>query len=236
MNRVRVIGSGNAFNMDGRAHACYLLEDRLLLDCGAASLLRLNSLEVDLGKLDGLLLTHFHGDHFAGLPFLLLTYQYVLGRTRPFVVLGPAGLRDACRALLDLTYPGVELSFPVEYRELESNVFSHFSGFDIFPMPVTHKKESVGYRIKWNEKTFAFSGDSAYDSLLFDLVHSVDLAIVELSMYENDGSVAHVALSQIRDGSLQAKRIVFTHVFNRLAESARAEQLEVAEDGNTYEF
>lgn len=235
-NRVRVIGSGNAFNMDGRAHACYLLEDRLLLDLGAASLLRLNSLKVDLEKLDGLLLTHFHGDHFAGLPFLLLAYQYVLGRTRPFVLLGPAGLIDACTKLLDLTYPGVELSFPVEYRELAPGKPSTFTGFEILPMSVTHKKESVGYKITWNERTFVFSGDAAYDPLLFNLVRNADLAVVELSLHENDGSVAHVALSQLGDKALKAKRIVYTHVFDALAKSARALGFEVAEDGAEFEF
>ncbi|MCE9599436.1 MAG: MBL fold metallo-hydrolase [Spirochaetia bacterium] len=235
-NRLRVIGSGNAFNMDGRAHACYLIEDNLLLDCGGASLLRLNSLGVDLNKLDGLLITHFHGDHFAGLPFLLLTYQYVLSRNRPFVIMGPPGLREACNHILDLMYPGVTFSFQIEYLEQMPRESFEFKEFQILPMPVTHRPESVGYRITWNGKVFAFSGDASYDSHLFELVSGVDLALVELSLHDNDGTVAHVALCQLGDGKLKAGRIVFSHVFDELAKSARAAGYEVAEDGDVFEF
>lgn len=245
MKRVQVIGSGNAFNSDGRAHACYLLENRagaqMLLDCGATSLYRLQQLKIDLSKIDQLALTHFHGDHFGGLPFLLIEYDIVRARRTPFTILGPPGVEAACEALIELCYPQFKFHFPIVYREIPRDGLES-GGFFLKPYPVTHKAESVGYRISDGDggKVFAFSGDASYDENLFALTDGVDLAIVELSMEEQtDPPVAHVALSEVRarPQALGAKRLVFTHIYNDLAAKARATSLgEVAEDGAEYWF
>lgn len=233
MNRVQVIGSGNAFNLDGRAHACYLLEDSLLLDCGASSPLRLRSLGVDLRKIRAVVLTHFHGDHAAGLPFLFLNFHYIEKRTELLHVFGPPGIEQVSLSLLDAMYPGMEMGFPIEFTEIRTH--ASFESFEIVSFPITHKEESLGYRISWNGKTMAFSGDTAYDEKLFALVQGVDLALVELSMFENDGSVAHVALSQLK-GELQAKQIVYTHIFDDLARAAEALGFQTARDGLEIQF
>lgn len=234
-NRIRVIGSGNAFNLDGRAHACFLLESKLILDCGASSVLRLRSLGIDFKKIEGLLLTHFHGDHAAGLPFLYLNFQYIEKRKDPLWILGPRGTEEISARLLDLMYPGMKLDFPIHFVEIEKSPV-RFREFEIVPYPITHKEESLGYRISWNGKTMAFSGDTSYDQNLFDLVRGVDLALVELSLFENEGgSVSHVALSELK-GELQAKRIVFTHIFNDLAKEAQRRGFETAIDGLELEF
>ena len=65
-----------------------------LIDCGASSLPALKRLGIARDDIDLILITHFHGDHFAGLPFLLLDAQFTR-RTRPLVIAGPAGHRDA---------------------------------------------------------------------------------------------------------------------------------------------
>lgn len=240
MARVQIIGSGNAFNMDGRAHACYLIESDLLLDCGASSVLRMQSLHVDLASIEGVLFTHFHGDHLAGLPFLLLNYKYILKRSESLTILGPRGIQETCERLLELTYPGMTFEFPIHFVEITPDTDVAFKDKTIRGMPVTHRPESLGYRITWEKdssrRTFAFSGDAAYDSKLFDLVRGVDLAVVELSLVENDGSVAHVALSEVRDGSLRSQRVVYSHVYDELANLARMEGLTVAEDGMILEF
>lgn len=243
MKRVQVIGSGNAFNSDGRAHACYLLENRagaqMLLDCGATSLYRLQQLKIDLLKIDQLALTHFHGDHFGGLPFLLIEYDIVRARRTPFTILGPPGVQAACEALIELCYPQFKFHFPILYREIPPDGVES-GGFFLKPYPVTHKAESVGYRISDGGAVFAFSGDASFDENLFALTDGVDLAIVELSMEDQtDPPVAHVALSEIlaRPEALGAKRLVFTHIYNDLAAKARASGLgEVAEDGSEYWF
>ncbi|MCR9143274.1 MAG: ribonuclease Z [bacterium] len=267
MNRVTVIGSGNAFNTDGRAHACYLVESdggsnsdettSVLLDCGATSLYRLQQEGVDLNGIDAVLLTHFHGDHFAGLPFILLEMSLVCGRKRPLHIFGPPGVAAACQAIVDLCYPGFRFAFDIEYAVLDARSPENaqtqqhgrpqsFQNFTIIPYPIEHRPESTGYRLvakgaaNSDGGSFAFSGDALFDQQLIALVDGVDLALVELTMQEQwDPPVAHLALDEVRarGRELKAKRLVYTHITDDLARQVVAEGLgEVASDGLTLNF
>lgn len=240
MKSVTVVGSGNAFNTDGRAHACYLLEnsseEMLLLDCGATSLFRLQQLRAPIDRIDWLLLTHFHGDHFIGLPFLLIEFELIRHRKRPFEIAGPVGVERRCRELMELAYPGFypKLHFEIRYKEIEQR--TDLGNFVVEPFPITHLPESTGYRIAGpSGKSFAFSGDSAWDEQLFALMADVDLGIIELSMFEQTNPpTAHVSLTELRQGRLRlgARRLVLSHIYNELASAATELGLgEVAHDG-----
>lgn len=249
MKTVTVIGSGNAFNYDGRAHACYLLEntagESLLMDCGATSLMRLQQERFDFDRLDHMILTHFHGDHFLGVPFLILQMGLINRRRREFTIYGPPGVEAACARLIDLAYPGIDFGFPLRYREVTGPLA--IGSFALTPFPITHRPESTGYRVRGPAgKTFAFSGDTAFDDKLAALVDGVDLAIMELSMPEQtDPPTAHVALSEVVAGRdrLKPRRLVFSHIYDDLAEQVRVlnarreEPLgEIAEDGAVFGF
>src|SRR5207237_4966742 len=78
--RLTVLGCGDAFGSGGRFNTCFMVEtaDRtVLLDCGATSLVALRARNLDPNVLDGVILTHLHGDHFGGLPFFLLDAHVV---------------------------------------------------------------------------------------------------------------------------------------------------------------
>ena len=90
--RLTVIGSGDAFGSGGRFNTCFLLETAkgtLLVDCGASSLIALKARGVDPNAIDGILLSHLHGDHFGALPFLLMDAQFLTRRERPLLIAGP---------------------------------------------------------------------------------------------------------------------------------------------------
>ena len=87
--RLTIIGSGDAFGSGGRFNTCFLIETpdkKVLLDFGASSLVALKARQIDPNSIDGIILSHLHGDHFGGLPFLLLDAQFLARRERPLAI------------------------------------------------------------------------------------------------------------------------------------------------------
>ncbi|MGH6753925.1 MAG: MBL fold metallo-hydrolase, partial [Bradyrhizobium sp.] len=73
--QLQFIGCGDALGSGGRANTCFHVTGdsvNFLIDCGASSLPALKRLDVVSDSIDLILITHFHGDHFGGLPFFLL--------------------------------------------------------------------------------------------------------------------------------------------------------------------
>ena len=99
--RVRFLGSGEAFASGDRFQAYLRLDDGaepLLLDCGATALIPLKRAAIDPASIGWVALSHLHGDHFAGLPWLILDGQFAK-RTTPLVSAGPEGVEAAlCRS------------------------------------------------------------------------------------------------------------------------------------------
>src|SRR2546426_4590548 len=100
--RVTVLGSGDAFGSGGRLHSAYLVETprhTFLLDCGPTILQALKRNGRDPAAVDFVLLSHLHGDHFGGLPFLFMEYRFEEPRSRPLAVYGPPGTERRVRSL-----------------------------------------------------------------------------------------------------------------------------------------
>lgn len=224
MKAITVIGSGNAFHYSGRAHACYLLEpdqnSRVILDSGASSLFRFRQMNYNLDSIDGCLITHFHGDHIAGLPFLLLDQKYIQNRQRPFLIAGPSGIQTQVESLLELMYPNIEIDYQIIYTEINpDSSIDTFCNMKVEAFPINHKEESLGYRMTGpSGKTLFFSGDTACDEALKDAMGSSDLAIVELSLFEKS-KAAHVSLEEVQEvrKTWNAKRVMYTHIYDELA-------------------
>src|SRR3954462_5254321 len=92
--KLRFVGCGDSLGSGGRFNTCFHVTGdnvNFLIDCGASSLPALKHLGIDRDSIDLILITHFHGDHFAGLPFLLLDAQFTR-RARPLIIAGPEGI------------------------------------------------------------------------------------------------------------------------------------------------
>ena len=103
------IGCGDAFASGGRFQTCFLVRggDRpVLIDCGASAPVALQQRGVDITGIGLVVVSHLHGDHFGGLPFLLLDAAYNRPRTSPLVVAGPPGIRGACARHARHAVPG----------------------------------------------------------------------------------------------------------------------------------
>jgi ribonuclease BN (tRNA processing enzyme) len=98
---VDFIGTGDAFGSGGRLHTCFQIRAEghtLLLDCGASSLIGLKRMGFDPARVDIVVVSHFHGDHYGGIPFLLRARQIERPSERVLTVLGPQGTTERLAA------------------------------------------------------------------------------------------------------------------------------------------
>jgi len=223
---VTFIGSGDAFGSGGRFNTCFLVagtKARFLIDCGASTHVALKRAGIDLDGIDGVALTHLHGDHFGGLPFLLLDAQLMSKRARPFFIWGPAGFPRRLKDLREALFPGsstIALKFAVETVELAAGVRREESGFSL--------------RFECDGNVVTYSGDTAWNDDLAAAARGADLFICECSSYEKPVK-GHLAYLPLKDKlpAIGAKRVILTHMnpdmLARLAEVA----IETARDGMT---
>ena len=142
---VLFIGTAGSAPTAGRGLPATLVRrggDRLLFDCGEGTqrqLLRSIGL-VDLGEI---FLTHFHADHFLGLPGMLKTFG-LRGREAPLTIYGPPGLR----ALFEVLRPVIGgTGYELTLTELEPNIPLERDGYLVAPFLVDHRTEAYGYAI-----------------------------------------------------------------------------------------
>jgi len=241
--KLTVVGSGDAFGSGGRFNTCFMIETQgrtVLLDFGASSLVALKAQSIDPTDIDAIILTHLHGDHFGGLPFLFLDYQFLGQRTRPLVIAGPPGARARIDASLEVFFPrssATRWRFPWEVVELPPNGTSEFAGLTITTTEVIHFSgaPSTGVRISDGRSILAYSGDTEWTDALLPLADGADLFIVEC--YEHARVVTgHISWSILtaKLSDLRARRIMITHMNPSMlarTEEVNAVGVLVAEDG-----
>jgi ribonuclease Z len=130
--------------------------DRLLFDCGEGTQRQLLR-SVGLPDLDAVFITHFHADHWLGLPGMLKTFD-LRSREKPLAVYGPAGLKqhlDALRLVIGRT------GYPLEVSELERFDEVVFGGYEVHCFPNDHRLPGVGFALIEDDRPGRFDPDEA---------------------------------------------------------------------------
>jgi ribonuclease BN (tRNA processing enzyme) len=236
---VLFLGTGDAFASGGRNSMAILLRDDdfgVLLDCGPTTLVALKRASLSPADVDLVLLSHHHGDHFAGVPFLLCHERYAGRRTKPLRVFGPAGTVALLEKTADLLFPGIEPApFPVDYRDLHPEDEQHEGGGLSFrPFPVDHFPSGVafGYRVTMSGKTVVYSGDTAWTDVLVRESEGADLFVCECSSMEPTSMkhTSHEDLARNR-GRIAASRTLLVHAGEDVLARENELAFELARDG-----
>ncbi len=238
--RVTFLGTGDAFSAGGGRHAAYLVEGSratVLLDCGPSILAALEWLTLDVARVDAVLVSHLHGDHTAGLPFLFLEYTYDRVRTRPLIVAGPPGTEAHVWSLLEATYRRLtadRLPFPVQFIELRPGSAAVVAGVAALPFRVPHQEDAVslGLRITVDGRVIVYSGDSGWTDALIEQSRGADLFICECSFYETRTDT-HLDYPRLAENLHQfgAGRMILSHIGREVLAHRNELAIEVASDG-----
>src|SRR4051794_249858 len=130
--------------------------ERLLFDCGEGTQRQLLR-SVGLPDLDAVFLTHYHADHWLGLPGMLKTFD-LRGRDKPLSIYGPPGLKALFTALRPV-YGRV--TYPVAYVELDRHEDVPFDGYVVSSFPVDHRVPAYGYAFIEDDRPGRFDVDTA---------------------------------------------------------------------------
>ena len=238
--KLHILGCGDAFGNGGRNQSGYLVEasDRLfLMDCGSTTLLAMKRAGFDPCRLDVVFLSHLHGDHFGGLPFLFISYLYERPRDKPLDIAGPSGSEERVVALYRLMYGG-DMP-PLRFHVLQPDIGDLIRGIRVLPFRVPHQTQaiSLGLKISYEGKRILFSGDSAWTDLFLSHARGVDLFLCECSFYERNAAnhLDYTTLQEQRT-RLECKKLVLTHLGEEMLR--RREELAAlcAEDGMVIEL
>lgn len=238
--KLHILGCGDAFGNGGRNQSGYLVEaaDRLfLMDCGPTTLLAMKRAGFDPRQLDVVFLSHLHGDHFGGLPFLFISYLYEHPRDKPLHIAGPSGSEEKVIELYRLMYGGNVP--PLRFHLLQPGETELILGIDVLPFRVPHQVQaiSLGLKISYEGKQILFSGDSAWTDLFLSHARGADLFLCECSFYEQE-SANHLNYKTLREklSRLECKKLVLTHLGEEMLHRRKELQAICAEDGMIIEL
>ncbi len=227
---IEIVGTGAIYSKHNSA--CTLINNDMIVDFPNGILKQLLKTNHNLEQIDKMLITHFHGDHTADIPFLLM-YKLKKGIIKPTTIIGPIGLENKVKQLFcayDYEFEKVEKL--VEFIELNPKDIKDV-GYKIEAVEVIHKKEkpASGYIV---DEKIGFTGDSSLcDGAEYIIKNSGNIIITDCSHIE--GNIAHLGIDNLSYLIKKYnKKLVATHIRDNtreVLEKIELENLLLVDDG-----
>jgi ribonuclease BN (tRNA processing enzyme) len=244
--QITFIGSGDAFGSGGRLNTCFHVAGakvNFLIDCGASSLIGLKARRVPLNAIQAFFITHFHADHFGGVPFFILDAQFFSKRTEPLSIVGPPGLTSWYERVLETAFPGSSLTkpkFPLQLVELCASESREVAGVTVKSFQVNHGNPGgpfFAYRLEAEDRIIAYTGDTEWTDELIPAAAGADLFIAE-SYFFNKKVKLHLDLETLVEKLplIQPRRLVLTHMSDDMLGRLSTLSYETAHDGLVVQF
>ena len=183
-HEVRMLGTGNAFLPHERHHSFLIFDKKHIIDAPPTALLSLRRAGISPAEIETIFVTHLHGDHVFGLPFLLLEKKYISDReeNHPLTIVGSSGVKDRLRQLCSLAFPGSldDALDNVRFVETDTGVIDGWN-WERFRVHHDDAVDPFGYRFEHHDGcSFVHSGDSGPCENLENAIQRSQLAVVEM--------------------------------------------------------
>jgi ribonuclease BN (tRNA processing enzyme) len=246
--RVTIIGCGDAFGAGGQLQTSFQVRggsSTFLIDCGVTTLIGMRRLGLQPNDIETVFVTHLHGDHFGGLPWLLVDAIYVSMRKRPLIVTGPRGIEARFLTAAEALYPNITTAkrdFDLTFIEYQEQKPLAAGGVTVTPFEVKHPSGAPPYALRFEieGKVLSFTGDTGWVEVLCEVARGADLFISECFQYDVVLPI-HLDYATI-DANYQrlgAKRVLLTHMgAAMLAKTGKvdASRYVIAHDGMTLDL
>jgi len=240
MVTVRFVGSGDSFGSGGRFQTCIVVDgprSRVAIDFGTSSLIALAQQGIEPNTIDAILLTHLHGDHCGGVPFLLIDAMLASRRARPLTIAGPRDLQRRMGEIREALFPGSHVMtprFPLEWIELQPGASRAVLDCVVTARPARHTAETnpTSLRVEIGGKVIAYTGDTEWTDDVAAVARGADLLIAECYYYAKPikWHLNYPAIAAHREG-VGARRVILTHMSNEMLAHADEVPEECAHDG-----
>jgi ribonuclease BN (tRNA processing enzyme) len=245
MSEVVFVGTSDAFGSGGRRQSAYLVRapsGTVLLDCGTTTGTGLATLGVDRDEIDTIILSHFHADHFGGIPLFLLGALHQDSRREPLRIAGPPDVEERVRqAAAALGHPldRQDWSFPILFQELSAGAEAETGPVAVRTFPTRHAPESHprGIWIQAGGRSLVYSGDTGWFDEFPSRVNGADLFICECTQVQRSYEF-HLSLEELaeRKDEFECGNHLLTHLGQEMRSLTDFGGFEVADDGLVFKL
>jgi ribonuclease BN (tRNA processing enzyme) len=239
--QLQFVGCGDAFGSGGRFNTCFHLTGEatnLLIDCGASSLIAMKQLGIERNAIDTIVITHFHADHFGGIPFFILDAQFFSKRREPLTIVGPVGLDAWYERVMETAFPGssqASQKFELHLVEIAAGQTLAVGDVNVSAYQAVHGPPDGPYlavRVEAEGRSVTYTGDTEWTTALIPAAQNADLFIAE-AYFREKAVFTHLSLNTIEANleELRPKRLVLTHMSDDMLNHPDRDRYESAEDG-----
>jgi ribonuclease BN (tRNA processing enzyme) len=234
--RYHLLGVGEAFDAPlGNTSALLTADSPLLLDCGYAVPASLWAYNGDADFLDGIYISHAHGDHFFGFP-PLIGRLWESGRTRELAIVTQESVFQKMKEAMELAYPGIlaACKFDLRFLPASADTTVRWREFELRFAPSRHSVPNLAVRIETGGRSFAYSGDGQFTSAGRDLFGGADVLLHEAYSFDphpNHGDIEGV-IAMAREAGV--RKLLLTHLNRntRLRDRGRIDPAILPEPGD----
>jgi len=159
MMKLTILGSYSAYPTIKQFTTSQILENNgkaFLIDCGEGTQIQLRKNKIKFNSIEHIFISHLHGDHYFGLPGLILTLN-LLGREKPLKIYGPKGIKNIITSLMKAgnTWTNYKLNF-IELENEKPEIILNKNNFSVTTIPLSHgiytngflfRKKTISYKL-----------------------------------------------------------------------------------------